>query len=502
MKTIAALLAMASAVSLSAADPAPAPLPAKKILFFTKSATFEHSVIKQTAGRPSFAEQVLIELGAKNNLVFIFSKDGSLFTPEYLQTFDAFMSYTTGDLTTTALDKSPAMTPAGKAALLAAVAAGKGFIGVHSATDTFHSPGNEEIAAPRYVADGDRADPFIKMIGGEFIKHGSQQPAHLAVADPKFPGMAAVPADFGPNEEWYSLKNFAPDLHVLLVQETAGMKGPEYARPPYPSTWARMEGKGRVFSTSLGHREDVWLNPVFQAVLLGCLNWATGRVEADVTPNLDKVTPQARVLLPDPALAKKPVTIPSTEKNGLSVIVEPVKSTVGANEALVLKVTYRNVSKAAFRVASRIVFHPPNTALELDRGAAFWSFRLEEVATGKIYTSIDNTPRDTTNLEHYVSDGLEIKASPPILPSAELTDTVELPLQHFRVDPPDGYGGFSGLSNAGWSGFRSIPMGAYKVIVTIRFPVKPAPDNDPTPLWLGDFIESAPVEITEITTTR
>ena len=47
------------------------------------------------------------------------------------------------------------------------------------------------------------------------------------------------------------------------------MEGPSYKRPPYPSTWARMHGKGRVFYTSMGHREDVWTSPEFQAVLIG-----------------------------------------------------------------------------------------------------------------------------------------------------------------------------------------------------------------------------------------
>ena len=65
-------------------------------------------------------------------------------------------------------------------------------------------------------------------------------------------------------EEWYVLDNFAKDMHVILMQETKGMQGDVYRRPPYPATWARMHGKGRVFYTSMGHREDVWTNPIFQ----------------------------------------------------------------------------------------------------------------------------------------------------------------------------------------------------------------------------------------------
>lgn len=38
--------------------------------------------------------------------------------------------------------------------------------------------------------------------------------------------------------------------------------------------WTRTEGKGRIFYTSLGHREDVWTNPVWRQHLLGGMAWA------------------------------------------------------------------------------------------------------------------------------------------------------------------------------------------------------------------------------------
>ena len=118
----------------------------------------------------------------------------------------------------------------------------------------------------------------------------------MKVADPKFPGMAGLGDGFKMFEEWYAFQKFAPDLHVVLVQETAGMHDPPYQRPPYPATWARMQGKGRVFYTSMGHREDVWTNPKFQQVLLGGIAWALRNAEADVTPNIAQVTPGANEL--------------------------------------------------------------------------------------------------------------------------------------------------------------------------------------------------------------
>src|SRR5689334_5833536 len=118
----------------SADDP-----PIRKILFFTKSSNFEHAVIKRKDGAPSFVEKILAELGPKHAIEFTFSKDGSLFSPQYLQQFDAYMFYTTGDLLSTGKDGNPPMSADGKAALLDAIKKGKGFVGVHSATDTFHT---------------------------------------------------------------------------------------------------------------------------------------------------------------------------------------------------------------------------------------------------------------------------------------------------------------------------------------------------------------------------
>jgi uncharacterized protein len=117
----------------------------------------------------------------------------------------------------------------------------------------------------------------------------------MRVVDPAFPGAKDL-SDFDLFEEWYALKNFSPDLHVILVQETDGMDGKMYQRPAFPATWARMHHRGRVFYTSMGHREDVWQSKTFQQLLLGGLSWALGNVEANVTPNLESVTPHAAEL--------------------------------------------------------------------------------------------------------------------------------------------------------------------------------------------------------------
>jgi type 1 glutamine amidotransferase len=244
---------------------------AKKVLFFTKSAGYQHSVIdRHGKDMPAYAEQILIDLGKANNLDVTASKDGRLFTPEKLAEFDAIVFMTTGDLTQAGTDKQPPMPPDGKQALIDFVSGGKGFAAIHCGSDTFHSHGKA-------------IDPYIKMLGGEFVPHGAQQMSTCHVLDPKFPG--APEKDFSFVEEWYPFVNYASDLHVILMQETKGMKGVMYQRPPYPSTWARMQDKGRVFYTSMGHREDVWKNRIFTSLLLGGLAWASGQRDADVAAN-------------------------------------------------------------------------------------------------------------------------------------------------------------------------------------------------------------------------
>ena len=326
----AASVVLFSLVALHAAE-----APPKKILFFSKCSNFEHSVVRERGGQPSWAQQVLTELGSKHGLVFTFSKDGSKFTPAYLAQFDAYFFYTSGDLLSPGKDGNPPMTPAGKQALLDAVAGGKGFIGTHSAADTFHTDETAETNTNqprtwRYQNRGDKADPYTRMIGGELLVHGTQQIGRVIVADPKFPGFANRGASFELMEEWYSMTNFAPDMHVLLVQDTTAMRDQyangkdwppagwdtPYKRPPYPSTWARMHGKGRVFYTSMGHREDNWLTPLYQDILLGGIEWAVGRIDADVTPNLAKVAPRAHELPPvsgPVAGLPKGVTVPGAK---------------------------------------------------------------------------------------------------------------------------------------------------------------------------------------------
>jgi uncharacterized protein len=292
------------------------PVPKKKILFFTKSSGFEHDVISWKKGQPSWAEGVLLKLGEANGWEFVFSKDGSLFNKAYLEQFSAVFFYTTGDLCSTGTDGQPAMSVEGKQALLDYVRSGRGFIGTHSASDTFHTNNESKKGPERFRNHGDKADPYVKFLGGEFIKHGAQQVATNKVINPKFPGFEKIGPEFAFQEEWYSLKDFTPDIHVLTLMDSPAMKGSEYQRPAFPTTWARKEGEGRVWYTAMGHREDVWTNPVFQDILIGGIKWALGELPAEVPANLKEVAPEAYTNPPyvEPKPAPVKAAVPATPK--------------------------------------------------------------------------------------------------------------------------------------------------------------------------------------------
>jgi len=212
---------------------------AKSVLVFTKSSGFEHDVVKRVNGKTSLVDDTVTALGDKHGFQVGVSKDGRIFDGDKFHDYAAVVFFTTGDLTTLGKDGKPPMSVAGKQKLLDAIHNGMGFVGVHAASDTFHPLPDPPDRSNRYVAHGEQQDAYLKMLGGEFIVHGSEprlQDANLIVNDLRFPGLEGVSSPVKFNEEWYSLKDFQPDLHVILTLDTQGMKGECYQRAPYPVT--------------------------------------------------------------------------------------------------------------------------------------------------------------------------------------------------------------------------------------------------------------------------
>lgn len=268
--------------------------PSKSVLVFTKSSGFEHDVVKRVEGKPSIVDDAVTALGNQHGFHVGVTKDGRIFDDKQFHNYSAVVFFTTGDLTTLGTDGKPPMSAEGKQKLLDAIHKGTGFVGIHAAADTFHPQPDPKDLSNRYIAHGDQQDPYLKMLGAEFIVHGSTprlQDANLIVNDPKFPGLEGVTSPINFKEEWYSLKDFQSDLHVILTLDTNGMKGACYQRAPYPATWAHMHGKGRVFYTAIGDRPENWKSEFFLNLLGGGIRWAIGDVNPNVETNLKEAAP-------------------------------------------------------------------------------------------------------------------------------------------------------------------------------------------------------------------
>lgn len=145
------------------------------------------------------------------------------------------------------------------------IESGKGFVGMHSASDTFH-----------------RFKPYIEMLGGEFQTHKKQVEVNVVNED----SAHAACDHYGPHfkifDEIYLLKNFHRNkVHGLLtLHHHPNSKVPG----DYPIAWAKAFGAGKVFYTSLGHREDVWTNADYQKHILGGILWSIGLAKGDSSP--------------------------------------------------------------------------------------------------------------------------------------------------------------------------------------------------------------------------
>ena len=90
-------------------------------------------------------------------------------------------------------------------------------------------------------------------------------------------------------DEIYQMRNYSRDkLRVLMRLDASKLdlanKNVHRTDRDFAVTWAKMYGKGRVFYTTLGHVEDNWDKPEFQKMIIEAVKWATGMIDADVTP--------------------------------------------------------------------------------------------------------------------------------------------------------------------------------------------------------------------------
>ena len=259
----------------------------KKLLFLTHPSLYKHPSLgpAETAviewGKTGGFDVTTLE-GYKQDIDKI---DLTMLTPEYLAQFDGLMLMTNGNLP---------LTDAQKRSLIDFVRNGKALIGTHCATLTLYNypefgemlggyylrsiiPTNQIAKKMGVLKVEDRTHPATKMLGASWTVGEEFYQFGTAVFDPARPrenisqvGSLPIPMAFSRER-----------VHVLLsldTEQTDISDLPQLTKGgDYPQAWSREFGKGRVFYTTLGHREDIWGNdPTFRAHVVGGIRWALG----------------------------------------------------------------------------------------------------------------------------------------------------------------------------------------------------------------------------------
>ncbi len=257
-------------------EPYAKPAKPRKVLVFSRTAGFRHASIPT-------GKIALTELGKKTGAFeTVVSDDLSNFEPEAIGQFDAIVFLST----TMDVFMPPQQVLQGmdeverkdtenrverlRKSLMDFVKGGKGFVGIHAATDTFYN-----------------WSEYGEMIGGYFDGHpwNAGQPVSIKVE----PGQEKHPlvAMFeGKNlefkEEIYQLK--APydskKYHMLLRLDTEKtdmrVGGIKRTDNDFGVAWARSWGQGRVFYCSIGHNHDMFWHPLVLRHYLAGIQWAIG----------------------------------------------------------------------------------------------------------------------------------------------------------------------------------------------------------------------------------
>jgi type 1 glutamine amidotransferase len=184
-----------------------------------------------------------------------------------LEYFDAVVFYTNGETE---------MTPAQKQDLLSFVREdGKGFVAIHTATASFYQ-------WPEYG----------EMVGGYFENHPwGIFDAPVIVERPDFPAMKHLPHELMLRDEMYQYR--APysraKVDVLASLDASKLdlsnKNVKRTDKDFPIAWIKNYGKGRVFSSTLGHTDQAWDDPRVQTLYLEGIKWVLRLTDGDVRPH-------------------------------------------------------------------------------------------------------------------------------------------------------------------------------------------------------------------------
>lgn len=223
-------------------------------LLVTKTAGWHHESINEGVA-------AIKELAVRNFFNVQWHQDGSTITDKYLENFQVIIFLnTTGD----------AFKEDEQKAIEKFIKAGKGFVGIHSASDTEYG-----------------WEWYTKLVGRMFKIHPAIQTAKLKFTENKFPGLEKFTDGQLWTDEWYE---FSPETtndlkYILAVDESSynakvqwGEKKGEGMGSFHPIAWYHDYDGGRSFYTALGHMPAVYSEPAFLNHIYAGIYWAaTGK---------------------------------------------------------------------------------------------------------------------------------------------------------------------------------------------------------------------------------
>ncbi|MBK6391328.1 MAG: ThuA domain-containing protein [Saprospiraceae bacterium] len=225
-----------------------------RALLFTKTMGFHHESIHEGVS-------AMRELAGKHNFDLDWQEDPGKFNDNNLAKFDIIIFLnTTGDI----------LNDVQQAAMEKFIQSGKGFVGIHSATDTEYG-----------------WEWYTKLVGRSFKIHPVIQSAKLKFTSNKFPGLSGFNEANYWTEEWY---DFGPEKinglnYILAVDESTynpkvqwGENKSEGMGAFHPMAWYHEFDGGRAFYTALGHMPADYSDPAFlNHVFAGILYAAKGK---------------------------------------------------------------------------------------------------------------------------------------------------------------------------------------------------------------------------------
>ncbi len=245
-----------------------------RVLFVTQSKGFVHGSVRRPKTKLAPAEIAMTQLGQQTGLFDVHCTQDCAadFTEENLKNYDIVVFYTTGELPITKETRDYFLNEWLKKK-------GHGFIGFHSATDTYRSKPNDKKQNERYRW-------YWDMVGGTFNGHPwhAGNTVTITVHDPKFPAMKPFGHEFQFRDEIYQYRNWQPKkVHVLmsLNMEKCNPKRPYHV----PVAWCKNWGDGRIFVNNLGHNPKTWTDKRFLKSTELAVRWVLHQESGNATPN-------------------------------------------------------------------------------------------------------------------------------------------------------------------------------------------------------------------------